>query len=67
MNSFNISQNGSDIAQLNTPLGASQLDIRVLNLTDTEGTINITIENTPLQVGGGAHGLFLQFSKYMEE
>lgn len=63
MNSFNISQNGSDIAALSTPLGASSSDIRVMNSTDTEGMINITIENTPLQVGGGARGLFSQFSE----
>ena len=65
MNSFNISQNGSDIAALSTPLGASSSDIRVMNSTDTEGTINITIENTPLEVGGsaGARGLFSQFSE----
>lgn len=64
MNSFNISQNGSDIAALTTPLGASSSDIRVMNSTDTEGTINITIINTPLEVGNDAHGLFSQFSEF---
>ncbi|KAH9961311.1 hypothetical protein BC827DRAFT_1260505 [Russula dissimulans] len=49
-NSFNISRNGSTVAGLTTPLGASTSEIHVLGSTNTSGTINITIENTALSV-----------------
>ncbi|KAI5120964.1 hypothetical protein M0805_006636 [Coniferiporia weirii] len=62
MNSFNISQNGTDVAGLTTPLGASSSDINVLNSTDTEGTINITITNTTLQIPADGHPTFSQFT-----
>ncbi|EJD03283.1 uncharacterized protein FOMMEDRAFT_168292 [Fomitiporia mediterranea MF3/22] len=62
MNSFNISQNGSSIAGLSTPLGSSTSNIRVLNSTDTEGTINITIDNIALSVPDIQHTLFSQFN-----
>ena len=63
MNSFNISANGSDVVGLSTPLGASSSDIKVLSSTDTEGTINITIENTALSCPESQHGTFSQFSE----
>ncbi|KAH9038716.1 hypothetical protein EDB85DRAFT_2072661 [Lactarius pseudohatsudake] len=47
-NAFNISKNGSAVAGLTTPLGATTSDIHILNSTDTEGTINITIVDTAL-------------------
>ncbi|TDL25981.1 hypothetical protein BD410DRAFT_895443 [Rickenella mellea] len=61
-NTFNISQNGSTIAALSTPLGASTSSISVLGPTDTKGTINITIINTNLAVPADAHTLFSQFN-----
>lgn len=45
------------------PLGASTSDIAVINSTDTEGTINITISDTALQVPDGSRSAFSQFSK----
>ncbi|KAH8119480.1 hypothetical protein DFH11DRAFT_1722990 [Phellopilus nigrolimitatus] len=62
MNSFNISQNGTNVGGLSTPLGASSSNIKVLNSTDTEGTINITITNTGLQVPADGHPAFSQFT-----
>jgi len=62
MNDFNISQNGSTVAGLSTPLGASTSSISVMNSTDTEGTINITISNTPLEVPSDSHLFFSQFN-----
>ena len=62
-NSFNISANGTDVAGLTTPLGASTSDIRVLGPMDTEGTINISIVNTPLEVPDAGRGAFSQFSE----
>lgn len=64
MNSFNISQNASDVAGLSTPLGASTSDISVLSSTDTQGTINISIVDTALSVPGGQRSTFSQFSEY---
>lgn len=62
-NSFNISQNGSSIAGLTTPIGSSTSNIKVLSSTDTEGTIDITIDNVGLSVPGEQHTLFSQFSQ----
>ncbi|KAL5507074.1 hypothetical protein ACEPAH_6530 [Sanghuangporus vaninii] len=62
MNSFNISQNDSSIAGLSTPLGASTSDIRVLSPTDTQGTINITIQDIALSIPDEQHSLFSQFT-----
>lgn len=63
MNNFNISQNGSAIAGLSTPLGASSSNIKVLSSNDTQGTINITIDNTALDIPDIQHVLFSQFSE----
>ncbi len=35
-----------------------------MNSTDTEGTINITIANTPLEVPSDSHPFFSQFSEW---
>ncbi|KAH9083581.1 hypothetical protein EDB83DRAFT_2511885 [Lactarius deliciosus] len=61
-NAFNISKNGSAVAGLTTPLGAATSDIRVLNSTDTEGTINITIVDTALSVPKLSEPYFSSFN-----
>ena len=66
MNSFNISQNGTNVAGLSTPLGASSSSIKVLGPKDTEGMINITIIDTALQIPEDQRTAFSQFSKSYE-
>ncbi|KAH8992759.1 hypothetical protein EDB86DRAFT_3078965 [Lactarius hatsudake] len=61
-NAFNISKNGSAVAGLTTPLGATTSDIHVLNSTDTEGTINITIVDTALSVPKLSEPYFSSFN-----
>ncbi|KAI0686332.1 hypothetical protein BC835DRAFT_1523137 [Cytidiella melzeri] len=61
-NAFNISQNGSTVAGILTPLGSSTSNIKVLSPTDTEGTINISFVDTALQIPQESHGLFSQFT-----
>ncbi|KAI0063538.1 hypothetical protein BV25DRAFT_1915044 [Artomyces pyxidatus] len=61
-NAFNITKNGTLIAGLATPEGASTSEIHVINSTSTVGTINITIDNTALQVPDPNHPHFSQFN-----
>ncbi|KAH9835153.1 uncharacterized protein C8Q71DRAFT_764402 [Rhodofomes roseus] len=63
-NAFNISHSSNNIASLSTSLGQSTSDIKVLSSTDTEGIVNITIENTPLVVpnNDANHDLFSMFN-----
>ncbi|KAG2078952.1 hypothetical protein BDR04DRAFT_1124058 [Suillus decipiens] len=61
-NEFVIVKNGSNVAGLNTPLGASTSSITVLSPTDTEGTINITIVNSVLNATDPEHGSFAAFN-----
>ncbi|KDQ57731.1 hypothetical protein JAAARDRAFT_69819 [Jaapia argillacea MUCL 33604] len=61
-NSFNISKNGSTVAGLSTPLGASTSSIAVVNSTLTRGTINITIDNTNMECPTESHPHFSQFN-----
>ncbi|KAG1851680.1 hypothetical protein F4604DRAFT_1933963 [Suillus subluteus] len=61
-NEFTIVKNGSNVAGLNTPLGASTSSITVLSPTDTEGTINITILNSVLNATDPEHGSFAAFN-----
>ncbi|KAG1742190.1 hypothetical protein EDB19DRAFT_1702736 [Suillus lakei] len=61
-NEFTIVKNGSNVAGLNTPLGASTSAITVLSPTDTEGTINITIVNSVLNATDAEHGSFAAFN-----
>ncbi|OBZ73242.1 hypothetical protein A0H81_06855 [Grifola frondosa] len=61
-NEFNITRNGSVAAGLSTPLGMSTSEIKVINSTSTEGTIDIVIENTALQVPDSSHPHFSQFN-----
>ena len=65
MNAFNISQNGSDVAGLTTPLGAATSNISVLSPTDTQGTINISLVNTVLDVPQNQQKTFSQFSEWL--
>jgi hypothetical protein len=46
------------------PLGASTSSVKVLGPTDTQGNINITLEESPLVVPGTdmGHALFSAFS-----
>ncbi|KAG2131418.1 uncharacterized protein EDB93DRAFT_1255529 [Suillus bovinus] len=61
-NEFTIVKNGSNVAGLNTPLGASTSSITVLSPTDTEGTINITILDSVLNATDTEHGSFSAFN-----
>ncbi|THH12496.1 hypothetical protein EW146_g7640 [Bondarzewia mesenterica] len=61
-NTFNITKNGSVAAGLSTPLGMSTSEIRVINSTNTQGTINITIQDTAFQVPDPNHPYFSQFN-----
>ncbi|TFY72142.1 hypothetical protein EVG20_g865 [Dentipellis fragilis] len=61
-NAFNITKNGNVVAGLSTPLGASTSAIHVNDATNTSGNINITIENTALQVPDPIHPHFSQFN-----
>ncbi|KAI0321180.1 hypothetical protein OF83DRAFT_1280620 [Amylostereum chailletii] len=62
MNSFSIVKNGTAVAQLSTPLGASTSDIHVLSETNTQGTINITIADTPMIIPDDSRSHFSQFN-----
>ncbi|KAI0660249.1 hypothetical protein C8Q70DRAFT_914138 [Cubamyces menziesii] len=61
-NEFNISSAGRTVAGLSTPVGKSTSDIKVINETLTQGTINITIDNTALVVPDPQHPVFSQFN-----
>ncbi|KAI9442265.1 hypothetical protein H4582DRAFT_1809416 [Lactarius indigo] len=61
-NAFNISKNGSAVAGLTTPLGAATSDIRVVNSTNTEGTVDITIIDTTLSIPESSKPYFSSFN-----
>ncbi|KAI0256058.1 hypothetical protein BJV78DRAFT_435519 [Lactifluus subvellereus] len=61
-NAFNISRNGSAVAGLSIPLGASTSDIYVRNSTDTEGTIDITIKDTAFSIPDSSKPRFSAFN-----
>ncbi|KAI9463679.1 hypothetical protein BJY52DRAFT_1404720 [Lactarius psammicola] len=61
-NAFNITKNGSAVAGLTTPLGAATSNIHVLNSTDTEGTVNITIADTTLSIPESSQPNFSSFN-----
>lgn len=46
------------------PSSASTSEIHVVNETFTQGTVNITIENTALNCPDPSHPVFSAFSKY---
>ncbi|KAI0631497.1 hypothetical protein C8Q77DRAFT_1218963 [Trametes polyzona] len=61
-NAFNITSAGKVVAGLSTPVGKSISDIKVVNSTFTQGTINITIEDTALDVPDPSHPVFSRFN-----
>ncbi|KAH9934026.1 uncharacterized protein BXZ73DRAFT_100865 [Epithele typhae] len=61
-NSFNITTEQGVVGGLSTPASASTSEIKVVNSTLTQGTINITIENTPLEVLDPNHPVFSSFN-----
>ncbi|KAJ3567055.1 hypothetical protein NP233_g6616 [Leucocoprinus birnbaumii] len=61
-NSFEIVRDGSSVAGLATPLGASTSSISVLGPADTEGTIDIVIANTSLTCPDPEHPAFSAFN-----
>ncbi|KZV76329.1 hypothetical protein PENSPDRAFT_747787 [Peniophora sp. CONT] len=62
MNTFNISKNASVAGGLSTPLGASTSNVVVYGPTNTSGTIDIQIVDTPLYVGTESHSTFSLFT-----
>ncbi|KAI0049858.1 hypothetical protein FA95DRAFT_1604022 [Auriscalpium vulgare] len=61
-NSFNITKNGTLIAGLSTPPGSATSAIHVINSTLTQGTINLSIIDTPLTSPDSNHPAFSQFN-----
>ncbi|KAF8840051.1 hypothetical protein BDN67DRAFT_1054007 [Paxillus ammoniavirescens] len=61
-NQFNIVKNGSNVAGLSTPLGASTSSINILGPADTQGQINIIISDGTLNSTDGEHGSFSAFN-----
>ncbi|KAF8557967.1 hypothetical protein OG21DRAFT_1504634 [Imleria badia] len=61
-NQFNLIKNGSSVAGLSTPLGASTSSIRILGPTNTQGQINITISDGFLNATDVEHGSFAAFN-----
>ncbi|KAF7321550.1 hypothetical protein MKEN_00676000 [Mycena kentingensis (nom. inval.)] len=63
-NEFNISMmDGSTVAGLSTPLGASTSDIAVLSPTNTTGKVDIKIADTNLSCPDPDHPTFSQFNQ----
>ncbi|KAJ6607775.1 hypothetical protein B0H10DRAFT_2227490 [Mycena sp. CBHHK59/15] len=62
-NEFNITMaDGSTVAGLSTPLGASTSSISVLGATNTTGVVNINISNTNLSCPDPDHPTFSSFN-----
>ncbi|KAI0035854.1 hypothetical protein K488DRAFT_76325 [Vararia minispora EC-137] len=61
-NAFNISKNGSTVGSLSTPLGASTSSITVFGATNTSGTIDIQVVDTPIDVPTDNHPVFSTFN-----
>ncbi|EIW52711.1 uncharacterized protein TRAVEDRAFT_134842 [Trametes versicolor FP-101664 SS1] len=61
-NAFNITSAGAVVAGLSTPAGRSTSDIKVINSTFTQGTIDITIEDTALDVPDPSRPVFSKFN-----
>ncbi|KAH7915074.1 hypothetical protein BJ138DRAFT_1122997 [Hygrophoropsis aurantiaca] len=62
-NEFSIVKNGTNVAGLSTPLGASTSDVNVLSSTDTQGQINITISDGTLNSSDSYHTAFSTFNQ----
>ncbi|KAI0773181.1 hypothetical protein BD413DRAFT_603560 [Trametes elegans] len=61
-NAFNITRESGVVAGLSTPADKSTSHIKVVNETFTQGIINITIENTALNVLDPNHPNFSRFN-----
>ncbi|KIK99094.1 hypothetical protein PAXRUDRAFT_30734 [Paxillus rubicundulus Ve08.2h10] len=61
-NQFDIVKNGSNVAGLSTPLGASTSSINILGPADTQGQINIIISDGTLNSTDGEHKSFSAFN-----
>ncbi|KIJ47323.1 hypothetical protein M422DRAFT_164299, partial [Sphaerobolus stellatus SS14] len=61
-NSFAIMQNNAIVGNLTTNFGQSSSAISVLGPMDTEGNINITLNNSPLLVPDDGHATFNSFA-----
>ncbi|KAI0739355.1 hypothetical protein C8Q80DRAFT_1123812 [Daedaleopsis nitida] len=66
-NAFNITTPEGVVAGLSTPSSASTSDIRVINSTFTQGTINITIEDTALESPDPSHPVFSAFNRNLTD
>ncbi|RDX40651.1 hypothetical protein OH76DRAFT_1365915 [Lentinus brumalis] len=66
-NEFNITTGEGVVAGLATPSSASTSEIKVINETFTQGIINITIENTPLNVLDPNHPVFSTFNRNLTD
>lgn len=64
-NEFNISRDGSPVAGLSTPLGASKSDVKVESSTRTTGVVNITIGNSNLSCPEPQHASFSSFNSLL--
>ncbi|TBU23049.1 hypothetical protein BD311DRAFT_704566 [Dichomitus squalens] len=62
-NSFNITDEGSVVSGLSAPPSASVSQIDVVNSTCTRGTVNITIDDTPLAIPDASHPIFSVFTR----
>jgi len=61
-NSFAIVQNGVTVGQVSSPLSAATSDIQVVSSSLTQGTIDITLAPSPLQVPSNTHAQFSAFN-----
>ncbi|KAM5540830.1 hypothetical protein V8D89_005474 [Ganoderma adspersum] len=62
-NAFNITSGGNVVGGLSAPPSASVSQIGVLNTTYTRGTVNITLDSTPLDVPNANHLVFSGFTR----
>lgn len=61
-NSFAIVQDGVTVGQVSSPLSPASSDIQVVSSSLTQGTIDITLASSPLQVPSNAHSQFSTFN-----
>jgi LEA14-like dessication related protein len=61
-NSFSIVRQNHSIASLSSPLSSASSNIHVTSSTLTQGTIDINLAESPLQVPSNAHSQFASFN-----
>lgn len=61
-NSFSIVQNNISVGALSSPLSPASSNIRTVSNSLTQGTIDITLESSALQVPANAHSQFASFN-----